>query len=140
MSVTSAMWRSARSFQVEVPIELVCERDREVGSQILETVVLPRLSKRCSMRCACSASNANTSAFAFSSFVLQDYILDMQPQSKIQWFSILNSLVIVLFLTGMIGLILLRTLRRDIARYNQLDNSVRSADHRFLQRQSRKLE
>ncbi|XP_055342343.1 transmembrane 9 superfamily member 2-like [Paramacrobiotus metropolitanus] len=52
-----------------------------------------------------------------------DYILDSQPQSKIQWFSILNSLVIVLFLTGMIALILLRTLRRDIARYNQLENS-----------------
>ncbi|GAU91034.1 hypothetical protein RvY_03364-2 [Ramazzottius varieornatus] len=52
-----------------------------------------------------------------------DYILDAQPQSKIQWFSILNSLVIVLFLSGMIALILVRTLRRDIARYNQLENS-----------------
>ncbi|OQV14313.1 Transmembrane 9 superfamily member 2 [Hypsibius exemplaris] len=52
-----------------------------------------------------------------------DYVLDSQPQTKIQWFSILNSLVIVLFLSGMIALILLRTLRRDIARYNQLENS-----------------
>ncbi|KAI6226870.1 Transmembrane 9 superfamily member [Aphelenchoides besseyi] len=51
-----------------------------------------------------------------------DYILDSMPHSSIQWFSIMNSLVIVLFLSGMVGMILLRTLHRDIARYNQLDN------------------
>ncbi|KAI6191138.1 Transmembrane 9 superfamily member [Aphelenchoides bicaudatus] len=50
-----------------------------------------------------------------------DYILDSMPHTNIQWFSILNSLVIVLFLSGMVGMILLRTLHRDIARYNQLD-------------------
>ena len=37
--------------------------------------------------------------------------------------SIMNSLIIVLFLSGMIGMILLRTLHRDIARYNQLTDS-----------------
>jgi transmembrane 9 superfamily protein 2/4 len=51
-----------------------------------------------------------------------DYILDSMPHTNIQWFSIMNSVVIVLFLTGMVGMILLRTLHRDIARYNQLDN------------------
>jgi transmembrane 9 superfamily protein 2/4 len=51
-----------------------------------------------------------------------DFILDSMPHTNIQWFSIMNSLVIVLFLTGMVGMILLRTLHRDIARYNQLDN------------------
>ncbi|KHN75985.1 Transmembrane 9 superfamily member 2 [Toxocara canis] len=51
-----------------------------------------------------------------------DYILDSIPHTNIQWFSIMNSLVIVLFLSGMVGMILLRTLHRDIARYNQLDN------------------
>lgn len=51
-----------------------------------------------------------------------DYILDSIPHSNIQWFSIMNSLIIVLFLSGMVGMILLRTLHRDIARYNQLDN------------------
>uniref|UniRef100_A0A1I8EFH8 Transmembrane 9 superfamily member n=1 Tax=Wuchereria bancrofti TaxID=6293 RepID=A0A1I8EFH8_WUCBA len=51
-----------------------------------------------------------------------DYILDSVPHPNIQWFSILNSLVIVLFLSGMVGMILLRTLHRDIIRYNQLDN------------------
>jgi len=34
----------------------------------------------------------------------------------------MNSLVIVLFLSGMVGMIMLRTLHRDITRYNQLDS------------------
>ncbi|XP_018569318.1 transmembrane 9 superfamily member 2 [Anoplophora glabripennis] len=51
-----------------------------------------------------------------------DYILESMPHTNIQWFSILNSLVIVLFLSGMVAMILLRTLHKDIARYNQIDN------------------
>lgn len=50
-----------------------------------------------------------------------DYLLESMAHTNIQWFSILNSLVIVLFLTGMVAMILLRTLHKDIARYNQLD-------------------
>ncbi|MPC40619.1 Transmembrane 9 superfamily member 2 [Portunus trituberculatus] len=49
-----------------------------------------------------------------------DYILDSMPHTNIQWFSILNSLVIVLFLSGMVAMIILRTLHKDIARYNQV--------------------
>ncbi|XP_013384267.1 transmembrane 9 superfamily member 2 [Lingula anatina] len=52
-----------------------------------------------------------------------DYILDSMPHTNIQWFSIMNSLVIVLFLSGMVAMIMLRTLHKDIARYNQMDNS-----------------
>lgn len=52
-----------------------------------------------------------------------DYILDSLPHSDIQWFSILNAAVIVLFLSGMVAMIMLRTLHKDIARYNQLDDS-----------------
>lgn len=52
-----------------------------------------------------------------------DYILESMPHSNIQWFSIMNSLVIVLFLSGMVAMIMLRTLHKDIARYNQMDNS-----------------
>lgn len=47
-----------------------------------------------------------------------DYILDTMPNPKIQWFSILNSLVIVLFLSGMVAMILLRTVHKDLAKYN----------------------
>lgn len=36
-------------------------------------------------------------------------------------FSIMNSLVIVLFLSGMVAMIMLRTLHKDIAKYNQID-------------------
>ncbi|KTF79890.1 hypothetical protein cypCar_00018156 [Cyprinus carpio] len=52
-----------------------------------------------------------------------DYILVSMPHTNIQWFSIMNSLVIVLFLTGMVAMIMLRTLHKDIARYNQMDQA-----------------
>lgn len=48
-----------------------------------------------------------------------DYILKSLQEGNIQWFQIINALVIVLFMTGMIAMILLRTLHRDISRYNQ---------------------
>jgi len=50
-----------------------------------------------------------------------DYILKSLPQTSIQWFSIINSLIIVLFLSGMIAMIFIRTLYKDITRYNQID-------------------
>ncbi|KAI9091836.1 hypothetical protein DFS34DRAFT_634244 [Phlyctochytrium arcticum] len=37
---------------------------------------------------------------------------------KIHWLSLLNSVCIVLFLTGMVAMILIRALHKDIARYN----------------------
>jgi transmembrane 9 superfamily protein 2/4 len=40
---------------------------------------------------------------------------------KIHWFSLINSAVIVCFLVGMVSTILIRLLRKDIARYNRLD-------------------
>ncbi|KAJ8379217.1 hypothetical protein AAFF_G00223290 [Aldrovandia affinis] len=59
-----------------------------------------------------------------------DYILESVPHTNIQWFSIMNSLVIVLFLSGMVAMIMLRTLHKDIARYNQMD-SVEDAQEEF---------
>ncbi|XP_055421481.1 transmembrane 9 superfamily member 2-like isoform X1 [Bubalus kerabau] len=50
-----------------------------------------------------------------------DYILESMSHTSIQWFSILNSFVIVVFLTGMVAMIILRTLHKDIIRYNQED-------------------
>lgn len=41
---------------------------------------------------------------------------------KIHWFSLINSTVIVIFLTGTVVSILLRALRKDIQRYNRLDS------------------
>ncbi|KAG0240344.1 hypothetical protein BGW41_007057 [Actinomortierella wolfii] len=45
------------------------------------------------------------------------YLLVGEP--KIHWFSLVNSIIIVLFLTGMVAMILLRALHKDISRYNQ---------------------
>ena len=42
---------------------------------------------------------------------------------QIHWFSIVNSLMIVLFLSGMVAMIMMRTLHRDISQYNQLETA-----------------
>merc|ERR1719174_1044658 len=47
---------------------------------------------------------------------------------QIHWFSILNSLMIVLFLSGMVAMILLRTLHRDITQYNELATVEEAAE------------
>lgn len=41
---------------------------------------------------------------------------------RIHWFSLINSAIIVVFLCGMVGAILMRALKKDIARYNRLDS------------------
>ncbi len=40
--------------------------------------------------------------------------------ARIHWFSIINSIVIVLFLSGMVAMIMIRTLHRDLLRYNSV--------------------
>lgn len=40
---------------------------------------------------------------------------------KIHWFSLINSAVFVVFLVAMVSMILVRALKKDIARYNRLD-------------------
>ncbi|KZV21613.1 hypothetical protein F511_17638 [Dorcoceras hygrometricum] len=40
---------------------------------------------------------------------------------QIHWFSIINSLMIVIFLSGIVAMIMMRTLYKDIVKYNQLD-------------------
>ncbi|CAK9096889.1 Transmembrane 9 superfamily member 7 (Endomembrane protein 5) (Transmembrane nine protein 7) (AtTMN7), partial [Durusdinium trenchii] len=49
-----------------------------------------------------------------------DAYLKVSGQGQIHWFAILNSLLILVFLSGMVAMILLRTLHRDIATYNQV--------------------
>jgi len=39
---------------------------------------------------------------------------------QIHWFAILNSILILLFLSGMVAMIMLRTLHRDITQYNEV--------------------
>lgn len=42
----------------------------------------------------------------------------MMTDDQVHWFSILNSSLVVLFLTGIVAMILLRVLRADLRRYN----------------------
>jgi len=51
-------------------------------------------------------------------------MLDTKLMLALFVISIMNSLVIVLFLSGMVAMIMLRTLHKDIARYNQMDSAV----------------
>jgi transmembrane 9 superfamily member 2/4 len=46
------------------------------------------------------------------------YLNANNPNDKIHWFSIMNAVMVVLLLTVLIAVILLRTLRKDIAKYN----------------------
>ncbi|PFH32016.1 EMP/nonaspanin domain family protein [Besnoitia besnoiti] len=48
------------------------------------------------------------------------YLKNARDNPIIHWFSIVNSLVVVLLLTGIVAMILLRVLYRDIAKYNEL--------------------
>jgi transmembrane 9 superfamily member 2/4 len=41
---------------------------------------------------------------------------------KIHWFSLINSAIFMVLLVGMVSMILLRALRKDIERYNRLDS------------------
>ncbi|CAL8469256.1 g8797 [Coccomyxa elongata] len=47
----------------------------------------------------------------------------IMTDDQIHWFSIINSLMIVLFLSGMVAMIMMRTLHRDISKYNQLETA-----------------
>jgi len=56
-----------------------------------------------------------------------DVYLKMQS-AEIHWFSLLNSVLIVVFLTAMVAMILLRTVHRDISRYNELVTEEEAAE------------
>jgi transmembrane 9 superfamily protein 2/4 len=56
-----------------------------------------------------------------------DNYLKMQD-AQVHWFSIINSLLIIFFLTGMVALILVRVLRRDFARYNGLETAEEAVE------------
>merc|ERR1712224_1020387 len=43
-------------------------------------------------------------------------------QHKIHWFSVFNSFMMVIFLVGLVSMILIRTLRKDYARYSKEDD------------------
>ncbi|KHN34478.1 Transmembrane 9 superfamily member 4 [Glycine soja] len=46
--------------------------------------------------------------------------------SRVHWFSILNSLMVISFLAGIVFVIFLRTVRRDLTRYEELDKETQA--------------
>jgi transmembrane 9 superfamily protein 2/4 len=56
--------------------------------------------------------------------------MDNAVPDKVHWFSIVNSMLIVVFLSGMVGMILVRNLRRDITRYNRIPTEEEKAEER----------
>jgi len=54
----------------------------------------------------------------------EKYLDDNFFEHQIHWFSIFNSFMMVIFLTGLVSMILMRTLRRDYARYSKDDDDV----------------
>ncbi|XP_021616535.1 transmembrane 9 superfamily member 11-like [Manihot esculenta] len=54
-----------------------------------------------------------------------DVYLKMEG-SKVHWFSIMNSLMVINFLAGIVLVIFLRTVRRDLTRYEELDKEAQA--------------
>ncbi|KAA0063550.1 hypothetical protein IC582_011827 [Cucumis melo] len=46
--------------------------------------------------------------------------------SKVHWFSIMNSMMVITFLAGIVFVIFLRTVRRDLTRYEELDKEAQA--------------
>jgi len=46
------------------------------------------------------------------------YLKSTKAEARVHWFSIVNALLVVLLLTAIIAIILIRALRKDLARYN----------------------
>ncbi|KAJ3694627.1 hypothetical protein LUZ60_000004 [Juncus effusus] len=46
--------------------------------------------------------------------------------AKIHWFSIMNSMMVVFFLAGIVFIIFLRTVRRDLTKYDELDKEAQA--------------
>jgi len=60
-------------------------------------------------------------------------------QHRIHWFSIFNSFMMVIFLVGLVSMILMRTLRKDYARYakdEEMDDMVRHLKTNILEKLS----
>lgn len=58
------------------------------------------------------------------------YLSSQNKNQGIHYFNLVNSVVIALFLTGMVALILLRALHKDISRYNRVEARVSGCGER----------
>ena len=64
--------------------------------------------------------------FVFFYFLLTALAVHAFCIMQIHWFSIFNSFMMVIFLTGLVSMILMRTLRNDYAKYAREDDDLES--------------
>jgi len=56
--------------------------------------------------------------------------MDQRVPARIHWFSIINSLLIIMFLSALVGMILLKNLKNDIYQYNRVLTDEEKAEER----------
>lgn len=59
------------------------------------------------------------------------YLISEAPHESIQWVSIINSVLVVFFLTILVAIVLVRTLRRDFLRYDRLESEPNETQEEF---------
>lgn len=57
-------------------------------------------------------------------FYVYSWVANAHCHLQIHWFSIFNSFMMVIFLTGLVSMILMRTLRNDYAKYAREDDDL----------------
>ena len=82
----------------------------------------------CHIKCLLSCLSNNL----YLQFISSRYLFKLYKpyknlfRSQIHWFSIFNSFMMVIFLTGLVSMILMRTLRNDYAKYAREDDDLES--------------
>jgi transmembrane 9 superfamily protein 2/4 len=56
--------------------------------------------------------------------------MDNRVPARIHWFSIINSLLIIFFLSAIVGMILVKNLKRDISNYKKVMTDEEMAGER----------
>ena len=64
--------------------------------------------------------------YCFLSLGIAKWLTYFIFHAQIHWFSIFNSFMMVIFLTGLVSMILMRTLRNDYAKYAREDDDLES--------------
>ncbi|KAL5105064.1 Transmembrane 9 superfamily member 2 [Taenia crassiceps] len=60
-----------------------------------------------------------------------NYLISEAPHESIQWVSIINSVLVVFFLTILVAIVLVRTLRRDFLRYDKMESESNGTQEEF---------
>ncbi|XP_020269316.1 transmembrane 9 superfamily member 7-like [Asparagus officinalis] len=134
------------SFKVMYHLDSETEYARIVGFEVIPTSIKHEYSEwdeknprvaTCNMNTKIAPGSHSPQEVTDSDYVVFTYDVTFMPSEikwasrwdtyllmnddQIHWFSIINSFMIVLFLSGMVAMIMMRTLYKDISNYNQLE-------------------